>query len=260
MIKRIITVLVALPIAVLLTYAGGQPFALLLAVLGVLAIYEGRNLLLANEIHFSRLNYLFPVAYLGAILLGLEDMALQVVVSGAVVVLTRQLLDFPKFNLVSAGANLLIILYPTLLLGNMLLLRLHAGWAWTIIPLVAVWVYDAAAYVFGVRFGRIRMWTSVSPKKSLEGAMAGLVCSLFVILYMRSHLNIGLVPAFFLGLVIASAAHLGDLVESALKRYARVKDSGALFPGHGGVLDRLDSMMYASAVVYWLWSATTGIA
>jgi len=226
----------------------------MVAVLGLVAVVEGRTLLGAHGLHFSRLTYLIPLVYFGALVLGTANIALQVVVASFLAILTRQLLDFPRFNLVTAGANLLVAFYPTLLLGNLLLLRLTAGWAWTLIPLAAVWAYDAFAYLFGVRFGKIRMWASVSPKKSLEGALAGLVSSVVIMLLARQFLDIGLFLALFLGIVLAGSAHMGDLVESALKRSVGVKDSGTVFPGHGGVLDRLDSTVYAASVVYWLWA------
>ena len=254
MIQRIITALVILPVVIFATYTGGSLFILMVAVLGLVAVVEGRTLLGAHGLHFSRLTYLIPLVYFGALVLGTANIALQVVVASFLAILTRQLLDFPRFNLVTAGANLLVAFYPTLLLGNLLLLRLTAGWAWTLIPLAAVWAYDAFAYLFGVRFGKIRMWASVSPKKSLEGALAGLVSSVVIMVLARQFLDIGLFLALFLGIVLAGSAHMGDLVESALKRSVGVKDSGAVFPGHGGVLDRLDSTVYAASVVYWLWA------
>lgn len=253
--QRIVTALVILPIVIFSTYVGGNIFALMVTILGVLAVFEGRTLLLAQGIHFTRLTYLLPLIYFGVLIFDQADMALQVVVASVLAILTRQLLDFPRFNLVAAGANLLVVFYPTLLLGNLLLLRLSAGWEWTFIPLAAVWAYDAFAYLFGVRFGKIRMWTSVSPKKSLEGAMAGLVSSVLIMVLARQFLDIGLMVSLFLGVILAGTAHVGDLVESALKRSVGVKDSGDFFPGHGGVLDRLDSTVYAASVVYWLWSA-----
>jgi len=260
LIQRLITILVALPVVSFLIYSGGHLFTLLLLFFSFMAVYEGRNLLLARGIHFSRLTFVFPLVYLISFSFGGASAALQSTIFGLLLVLTRQLLDFPKYNLVAAGANLLVVFYPTLLLGNMYLLRLQAGWMWAFFPLIAVWVYDAAAYVFGVRLGRIRMWASVSPKKSLEGALAGFIGSITVMLIFKTQLGIGILMALIFGVAIALAAHLGDLAESALKRYSGVKDSGAMFPGHGGVLDRLDSMMFASSVVYWLWSVTLALS
>jgi len=253
--QRVITALVILPIVIFSTYTGGPIFILMVSVLSLLAVREGRTLLIAHNIHFSRISYLLPLMYFGALVLGTGGVALQMIVASFLAIITRQLLDFPKFNLVTAGANLLVVFYPTLLMGNLLLLRLTAGWEWTLIPLSAVWAYDAFAYLFGVRFGKIRMWTSVSPKKSLEGALAGLVSSVVIVVLARQFLDIGLFSALFLGIILAGSAHMGDLVESALKRSVGVKDSGDFLPGHGGVLDRLDSTVYAASVVYWLWSA-----
>ena len=128
----------------------------------------------------------------------------------------------------------------------------HApGVAWLVLIVVTVVVSDAAALLGGMRLGRHPFFPAISPKKTVEGALAGLVCCVPVML-VGGVLLLGLPPwhAAVLGLLIGVTAQLGDLVESQMKRLARVKDSSNLIPGHGGVLDRLDSALFPPIVVF----------
>jgi phosphatidate cytidylyltransferase len=125
------------------------------------------------------------------------------------------------------------------------------GVAWLVMILVTVVVSDAAALLIGTRIGRHRFFPAISPKKTVEGALAGLICSVPVMVVGGTFL-LGLPPwhSAVLGLLIGVTAQAGDLVESQMKRLARVKDSSNLIPGHGGVLDRLDSALFPPIVVY----------
>ena len=128
----------------------------------------------------------------------------------------------------------------------------HApGLAWLALILVTVVVSDAAALLVGTRIGRHPFFPAISPKKTAEGAAAGLVLSVPVMVLGGSFL-LGLPwwHSAVLGLLIGVTAQIGDLVESQMKRLARVKDSSNLIPGHGGVLDRLDSALFPPIVVY----------
>jgi phosphatidate cytidylyltransferase len=125
------------------------------------------------------------------------------------------------------------------------------GLAWLALILVTVVVSDAAALLVGLRIGRHPFFPAISPKKTVEGAAAGLLCSVPVMVLGGTFL-LGLAwwHAAVLGLLIGVTAQVGDLVESQMKRLARVKDSSNLIPGHGGVLDRLDSALFPPIVVF----------
>ena len=127
---------------------------------------------------------------------------------------------------------------------------------WVVFLLMAiVWLGDTAAYYIGSRWGRHKMAPTISPKKSWEGAAAGFVTGL-VATTVWSVLRLDRIDAGLLAVaaVTAVAAQIGDLVESMIKRGAGVKDSGHVLPGHGGVLDRLDAMLFAAPVLlFGLW-------
>ncbi len=151
--------------------------------------------------------------------------------------------------------------------------RLPAGAIWVIFTLLCVWAGDIFAYFVGKTVGRHRMSPEVSPKKTWEGAIASILASVIVGVLWFQHarqlsealLPIGLIdrrggifgqeqpqflPIFVLAAVVNIAAQLGDLVESLIKRGAGVKDSGSILPGHGGMLDRIDAMLFAVPIVW----------
>jgi phosphatidate cytidylyltransferase len=126
------------------------------------------------------------------------------------------------------------------------------GLVWTLFTIFAIVACDAAALLVGSRLGRHRFFATISPKKTVEGAIAGVVGAVIVMLIGVSAV-IGLSPlhAIALGLLVGISAQVGDLVESQMKRIAEVKDSSNLIPGHGGVLDRLDSILFPPILVYF---------
>ena len=115
-----------------------------------------------------------------------------------------------------------------------------------------IWISDSAAYVFGVTFGKRPLFKTVSPKKSIEGFIGGLsfAIMLSIIFSFYLSLNITLLQWIILGLLTGSTGTLGDLVQSQFKREAGVKDSGNLLPGHGGLYDRMDSIIFAAPIIY----------
>jgi len=122
--------------------------------------------------------------------------------------------------------------------------------AWVLILLLTVWPFDTAAYAVGRRFGTRHFIPHISPGKTVEGTLGGavgavVVCTLLVFAVGRPPLL-----GFFLGLAIAGSAQVGDLAESMLKRAAGAKESGRLIPGHGGMLDRIDSFLFAAPVAF----------
>ncbi len=127
-----------------------------------------------------------------------------------------------------------------------------SGFTWVLMLAVTIVISDAAAYLIGHRFGRHPFFPAISPKKTVEGALGGLLCSVPVMLVGGTVLlHLSPLQAGVLGVLIGVAAQLGDLVESQMKRVAGVKDSSNLIPGHGGIMDRMDSGMFAPIVVYF---------
>ena len=158
----------------------------------------------------------------------------------------------PRDAVACTSANLLALLYLSLPLSLLSEYRARPGEL--VMILAIVWSCDIAAYLVGTRWGRRRITPRLSPGKSLEGFAAGLAAApaaaLLVGYGLLGRSDWGLLS--LVGVVIGSAAILGDLFESLLKRAVGAKDSGALIPGHGGVLDRIDSLLFALPVYHCL--------
>ena len=152
-------------------------------------------------------------------------------------------------------------LYLPWTLGYALLLRYapdgNVG-AWTLtLPVIATFATDIGAFFVGTKWGRRKIAPEISPSKTLEGSLGGILSSFLALLVYTSLVHrafpFGWVELLIVSFLISVAAQLGDLTESMLKRFTGVKDSGNLLPGHGGVLDRLDSLIFSLPVTYYLW-------
>ncbi len=149
---------------------------------------------------------------------------------------------------------LLAFLYIPFLLMHLILLRQTTfGIQWLFVIMLIVMTNDSAAYYTGSAFGKHRLYPLVSPKKSIEGAVGGLIGSLCGTLLAKYTFfpQLMLIDVVVTALVVGIVGQAGDLFESLLKRSFGVKDSGTIIPGHGGVLDRLDSILFAAPITYY---------
>jgi phosphatidate cytidylyltransferase len=259
--RRVLTALVALPL-VLGTFFLAPPWAGVLLVAAALAVglHEFFGLLRARGIRplrpagFVLAAALFAeVAWPGWLGAGVPFAPL-----GVLLLLTWALARGGDFESVSAAAaTLLGALYLGALGGTIASLRLlppAAEGAWRIALLLVVIVCsDSLAFFVGHAFGRHRLAPAVSPGKTVEGALGGLAGGVLGALAVRA-VGLPQLPAahaLVLGLLVAALGIVGDLDESLIKRWAGVKDSGSFFPGHGGMLDRLDSLLFGAPVLYY---------
>jgi len=120
---------------------------------------------------------------------------------------------------------------------------------WVLLLILAVWSYDTGAYLVGKNIGRTKFLSHISPSKTVEGLVGGVIAATIVVGLMLWGLGQNPIHALALGPLTALAAQAGDLAESMMKRAAGAKDSGALIPGHGGMLDRVDSFLFAAPVL-----------
>ena len=145
---------------------------------------------------------------------------------------------------------------PVLLSG--LNLRVAGGACWVFLVLASCWTADTAAYAVGKKWGRRKLCPAISPGKTVEGAIAGLIGSLVATAALGWWFGLPIAYGAALGALLGVTGQLGDLAESKLKRWAEVKDSGALLPGHGGVLDRFDSLLLNAPVGFYYLRAVLG--
>lgn len=266
--KRILTAIVAAPVVLALAYVGRWPFVTLVAVIGMVGQVELYRL--------ARTTGARPSTLGGLVLGGLTLVAmawptlwpLSALWLVGFVVVAPFLLPQAHF-LPSLAATLAGALYPTGLLGSLVLLRRArsavvgeetAFWL-VVLTFLLVWATDVCAYYVGKGIGRRSLAPSISPNKTWEGALGGLVAALIVAVGMKwTVLDFLAWPHVFAVAAIGGGiSQIGDLMESQLKRSTGVDDSSTLLPGHGGVLDRFDAMVVAAPLIYLYLTVVAGL-
>jgi phosphatidate cytidylyltransferase len=253
-VSRLLVAAAAIPVVLGAVYLGGWWLFALVAVAALLALHE--FWLLAKP-----LAPLAPAGYVGVALalVGAERSGVLWMVGGVLVTLAlafllKGLSATRQAPTASISATVLASVWIGLGLSFVLLLRdlpAHGRLA-SFTVVIAVWAGDTLAYLGGRLLGRHRMAPNTSPGKTWEGFAFGTAATIFVAfvaLYKQHFLTIG--ESIALGVVLAIAAPMGDLFESMLKRDAGVKDAGALLGGHGGMLDRLDALLFAVPAAYF---------
>lgn len=229
-------------------------FLCLFFIFGMICLYELQRLLRLK----SYLSYavLFILIYFFSYLkMGSESIvALLILTLGVKLLLLRDLLIIRKISLFEEKKYLLAIFY---LISSVVFLTLIPSYSGEYKPelligvFVLIWTNDTAAYLIGKNFGKHKLFERISPNKTIEGFLGGVIfsCSVSYLIYIFTNL---LSPLLWAGLalVVSIFGTFGDLIQSKLKRQAGVKDSGTLMPGHGGLFDRLDSVLFAGTFVY----------
>ena len=257
--KRIISAAVFLPLFIFILLKG-TPFSFFILVLAAVIIavreflsFRGENPLQVESSIFLYLWSSFAVysAYAGEYI-----HVMGIASGGVIIVLLIRLLKGEKLDGVinDAGFCSFAFIYIAFLLSHLVLLRgLEYGSLWILLLCTTTWSGDTSAYFSGMKFGKRKLYKEVSPNKSIEGLIGGffggiLAALIFKVLFFPS---LGFGEALFVAAVIGIIGPLGDLSESMLKRSSGVKDSGGIIPGHGGVLDRVDSVMFSAPFLYY---------
>ncbi len=270
--KRLLVAIVLIPLVVGVVYAGGPALVTLLSLASGLAAWEffrlaearGARPLNAIGIMLSALVPMVVHArFLGFWVPPVSVVALAVPLLLSAVLFQRGVAGGP---LASIGATLTGVLYTGGMLSFAYALRYHdyivdarGGTALVLLPVVVTWLNDTGGYLAGRAFGRRKLMPTVSPAKTWAGAYGGVVASVLTtwaiaafVLPSVAHVTLRPLGIFVIGVVLSAAAQVGDLAESMFKREAGVKDSSQLIPGHGGVLDRVDSLLFTLPVGYVL--------
>jgi phosphatidate cytidylyltransferase len=255
LVSRVLVAVVGLPIVLLVVHGGGWWLFALAAVAAVLALHE-------YALMIRSLRPVILAAYTGALLsllgahLGGVDWTMAgLLATLALAFLLHWIAETRQSATVAIASTVLGTAWIGLCLAHLLLLRgiPHNGELASFTVLLAVWAGDIGAFFAGRLIGRHKLAPALSPGKTWEGFLFGTTATVFVAfvaLYRQEYLTIW--ESLVLGVVIAIAAPLGDLFESALKRDMQVKDSGRLLAAHGGVLDRIDSLLFATVASYYL--------
>lgn len=268
--QRVFSAIVLLPVGLWVIFAGGIFYLLVIALIVALASVEYVRLFKIGGYRPSVVlvvggSVLFVLARYASRALG-DPLASDTWVVTVVVLLsmTFHLIAFERGR-ENAGVDMAItiggVLYVGLLGSYLIPLRfLPEGEWWVLVTLPAVWLADSGAYFIGRRFGRHRLSPRLSPKKTWEGFLGGIVVGTVGVALLAmgwrslagSELLITPMRSAVLGFILAVITPLGDLGASMLKRQVGVKDTGTLIPGHGGVLDRIDSWIWAAALGFYI--------
>ena len=250
--QRVATAAIGIPLVLLVVWAGGGWLAAVVAVAVLIAVLElqaARSALRSPQSLVALMAAALP-------LVALLDLDWQVWFGAAVVLLPLAVLGFSRPTTEAGGWPwaLAAVVYLGGLASHFVLLReLPDGRDWLLLVLLTVWITDTGAYFAGRRWGRHKMAPSISPGKTWEGAAGGQLTGLVAVAVLDAVLDLGLRAGdvIAVGVLLPAVGQVGDLAESKLKRRLGIKDSGFIVPGHGGIADRLDSLLFAAPALYY---------
>lgn len=259
--KRWITSIIAIPVLVTLIFKGSLPvFAAFIAIVAAVALYEYFYIVFRGD----RVR-IFSLISLSGVVVGVVMMAAAAVFEARAVMfivsLGLMIAAMLSMRVYKSGPRVMEIVqlqvqgvvYIPLSLSTLVLLRAEPdGVTWIFFVLFVVFLGDVGAYYVGTYKGKHRLNAAISPGKTIEGALGGLGANLVVGLVFQAIFMPGLpfLLTAMLALIMGAAGQVGDLFESELKRAAQIKDSGNILPGHGGILDRIDALLFAAPVAY----------
>jgi phosphatidate cytidylyltransferase len=252
--KRLIVAAVLLPVIYLyVMYLPSRYFLFLLIFISLLAVSEFYSMYHVAGI----LRYL--CLFFSACILGIsyisKDLLLDIIILSILVIMGIRLLikKEPLSALYDISPPILGLLYIPVFLAFQTQIR-RLGPEWIIFLYASVWASDTMAYYLGKWIGKRRLYREVSPNKTVAGAVGSFIGGVIGVLVLRATLVPLLTAssAVLIGIMIGSISIVGDLVESMFKRDAGIKDSGVIIPGHGGILDKIDGVLFASPVLYWI--------
>lgn len=276
--KRILVAIVGIPLSFLIIFYGGWFFAIFIIILTLMTADEFSKILEKKDIFINK-----PIVYFSIIsILGIFQYSLpsnlQLFIVFSIILILSLSVILPGLELwkknnnptASIASSFLTISYICVAFLSLLIIRnfdilidyfnlqlqnnsLPENWgAWLVISIfVTIWVCDSAAYFVGSAFGKRKLFPRHSPKKSWEGAIGGFIGSVLTFVSINYYVDLDFSHSFAIlsGTVIGIAGQIGDLTESQFKREMQVKDSSNLIPGHGGIFDRFDSIIFVSPLM-----------
>ncbi|PIU20386.1 MAG: hypothetical protein COT18_02565 [Elusimicrobia bacterium CG08_land_8_20_14_0_20_59_10] len=262
LLPRVLTALFGIPIVILLVRSGGAAYAVFILTIIALSLREYATLMRlgAKPVQAPAL-YLFGLLLPAALYFDFYcaaqaggDNYAGFFLALTVIGVTTFELFYAKKYLERIGLTLLGIFMISWCLFHLIAIRglKPDGMALTFLLLITVWAMDTAAYFFGKSLGR-RQLSSISPKKTWEGAVAGFIAAVGTAVWLARLFNAPVTPAFAAGagVLIGIFGQVSDITESMIKRAVGAKDSSSLLPGHGGVLDRFDSYIFLAPIIYY---------
>lgn len=257
---RVISGIVLVIIMVSALLCGSWYLYLLCLGASLIGMYELYRVVQKEKSLLACLAYAAAVLYYAAIVCGMEQYGMLVIVLCFMAVMTAYVFTFPKYKAQDAMLVFFGMIYVAVMLSYICRVRMFDDGIYIVwLIFISSWVNDTFAYFSGVLLGKHKMAPKLSPKKSVEGAVGGILGSTvlgavfgyFISTKMSAQTVSPILIFAVAGFSGAILAIVGDLAASAIKRDNNVKDYGNLIPGHGGILDRFDSVIYTAPAVYW---------
>lgn len=254
--QRLITAIISLIILVPIIIYGKLPFIIFTFILATIGLYELMRMYAKNKVV---LYICISLPFMWMIMLqgntnfaGLEEMDMySIFVVFIIVLLTLSVLSKNTFSFDQASFVFFATLYISIAFSLLLTTRI-AGLNYFLFILFIVWATDSGAYFVGKSLGKRKLWPAISPNKTVGGAIGGLVLALIVglVFHLIYPFDYNTSYIILISFIISLVGQMGDLVASAIKRHYDIKDFGKIFPGHGGVLDRVDSLLFVFIVLH----------
>jgi len=286
--QRVLTAVVGIPLLLAFIYLGGWCLVAGLLLLSLVGLQEFFSLAEAAGLHPNRaIGYGSATLIMAALVVGrdagepsrmpvptfYELLPLLLTLTVIAALVQQMLRPAEPGAIANAGTVVLGVMYLPFLFSYLVRLRswfthyvlvpgthlsLPSGVFWLTAVVAAAWAGDTTAYAVGKAIGRHKLCPKISPGKTVEGAVAGLLATTLVAAAMGRWLGLPVTYGVVLGVTLAIAGQLGDLSKSVMKRQAGVKDSGTIIPGHGGVLDRFDSLLFSAPVAFYYLATLEG--
>lgn len=257
--QRVITAVVALAIFIPLIFVGRMPFDILVVAMGLVATSEllmmKKKLLVSFEAIISYLLaavFLVPSTWLNFLPQNITHLDLAYFL--ILLLLLNSVFTRNRFSFDDAGALTIGSIYIGLGFHYMMGARHDSIWM-IFFALFIVWITDSGAYLIGRKLGKHKLAPNISPNKTWEGSIGGTIATVIIVglyvFFLQEHFTYSLPLMLLMVLILSIAGQFGDLAESAYKRYFDVKDSGKILPGHGGILDRFDSILFVLPLMHF---------
>ncbi|MBP3889178.1 MAG: phosphatidate cytidylyltransferase [Cellulosilyticum sp.] len=267
MFTRVMTSVVGIPLVIAVIIIGNPLLKYVIMAASLIALYEFYGVVKKQQ---------HPIVCIGYIAVVIHYLAFDWVMANyfifislvTMISLVVLVIRYPKYSIIDVGLTIFPIIYAALLFGYLVLLRnVPNGHFWVWLIAISAWGSDTFAYFTGKSIGKHKLAPVLSPKKTIEGSIggvvgAGLLAYIYTIIYTQfwafevREQMLWIIIAAILGAIISQ---FGDLAASAVKRYYNQKDYGYILPGHGGILDRCDSLLFVAPVIYMVVSMVQSI-
>ncbi|MBO4864528.1 MAG: phosphatidate cytidylyltransferase [Eubacterium sp.] len=267
-VTRLISGIVLVIAAFVVLFFGGPVTGIAMMLLSIVGVFELCRVYKIEKHSPAVLAYIWTVLYYVALMLGnvrvegfdLSTLAMPIMITYLLIILAFYVIKYPKYHDREIMAAFMAFFYVSVMLSYIYKIReMPNGGFFVVLCFICSWGNDTLAYCVGMLFGKHKMSPKLSPKKSVEGLIGGIVGAGLLGLIYSFFLKNYIEPTLYLPLKLfiicslgAIPAVIGDLAASAIKRNNDIKDYGKLIPGHGGVLDRFDSMIFTAPIIYFL--------